>query len=294
MFFLNNTLKFLFSHPLSSSKPWKALRNFVHWQLHSRLGNQSLSAFVFRFVENTNIIIRGGETGATGNIYVGLHEFVDMCLILHFLSKDDLFFDIGANIGSYSLLAGGVSNAAVIALEPVSNTFDKLIENIGINNLHDQVKCLQYAVGSSISQGLMSTDAGCQNKILSDSTTNKDNTELVNITTIDELSKTYGFPTAIKIDVEGYEEYAFAGALETLNNQTLSLIVIEGVSQALHDLLTQSGFIKVFYNPYTREILSNPSASLKPANNIYIRNQKVHAKLAQSPAYFIHNMDIRI
>ena len=61
MFFLSNTLKFLFSHPLSSSKPWKALINFVHWQLHSRLANQSLSAFVFRFVENTNIIIRGGK-----------------------------------------------------------------------------------------------------------------------------------------------------------------------------------------------------------------------------------------
>jgi FkbM family methyltransferase len=246
-------------------------------------------------VENTNIITRGGETGATGNIYFGLHEFVDMCLILHFLSKDDLFFDIGANIGSYSLLAGGVSNAAVIALEPVSNTFGKLIENIGINNLHDQVKCLRYAVGSSICQGLMSTDAGSENKILSDSTSNRNNTELVNITTIDELSKTYGFPSAIKIDVEGYEEYAFAGGLETLNNQTLSLIVIEGVSQDLHDLLTHSGFIKVFYNPYTREILSNPSASLKPVNNIYIRNQKfVHGKLAQSPAYFIHNMDVKI
>ena len=218
-----------------------------------------------------------------------------MCLILHFLSKDDLFFDIGANIGSYSLLAGGVSNASVIALEPVSNTFHKLIENIGINNLHDQVKCLQYAVGSSISQGVISTNAGCQNKILSDSITNKNNTELVNITTIDELSKIYGFPSAIKIDVEGYEYQAFAGALETLNNQTLSLIVIETVSPHLHDKLTQAGFIKVFYNPYTREILSNPVASLKRGNNIYIRNRNfVNQKVAQSPAYFIHNMDVRI
>ncbi|OHY41055.1 hypothetical protein BCV63_11055 [Cylindrospermopsis raciborskii CS-508] len=85
------------------------------------------------------------------------------------------------------------------------------------------------------------------------------------------------------------------GGLETLNNQTLSLIVIEGVSHAVHDKLTQAGFIKVFYNPYTREILSNPVASLKSGNNIYIRNQKfVSDKLAQSPAYFIHNMGLRI
>ncbi|WP_160289967.1 FkbM family methyltransferase [Aphanizomenon sp. UHCC 0183] len=298
-----NTLGFLFHHPLASLNKFKAFSNFLHWQLHYRSANQSLSAFLFLFVENTKIILRPGETGATGNIYTGLHEFVDMSLIMHFLSKEDLFFDIGANIGSYSLLAGGVSNSSVIALEPVSHTFSKLIENIGVNNLFEKVKCLQYGAGSSISQGTITTDYGCQNKIISESqidmTTprrlSEANSELINITTIDELSKLYGFPTAIKIDVEGYEDFAFEGASKTLNSDILSLIIIETVSDSLHQQFSQAGFVRVYYNPYTREILNTPIPSFTPGNYIYVKHLNlVIQKVNQSPTYLIHNMGVRI
>ncbi|MDB9354452.1 FkbM family methyltransferase [Nodularia spumigena CS-588/05] len=284
------------SHPLASSNKLKAFRIFLHWQLHYRLANKSLSAFIFLFVENTKIISRQGETGVTGNIYAGLHEFVDMCLIMHFLSKEDLFFDIGANVGSYSLLAGGVSNSSVIALEPVSHTFAKLIENIGVNNLSQKVKCLQYAVGSSISQGNITIDNGSENKIISESKSNSQaNTELINITTIDELSRLYGFPLAIKIDVEGYEDYAFEGASETLNNPTLSLIIIETVTDYIHEKISHAGFVRFYYNPYTRAILDTPISSCKAGNYIYIRNLDiVTQKVAESPPYLIHNMGIRI
>jgi FkbM family methyltransferase len=276
---LINTLSFLVHHPLASLNKFKAFSNFLHWQLHYRSANQSLSAFIFLFVENTKIILRPGETGATGNIYAGLHELVDMSLIMHFLSEEDIFFDIGANIGSYSLLAGGVSNSSVIALEPVSHTFSKLQENIGVNNLFEKVKCLQYGAGSSISQGTITTDYGCQNKIISesqiDSQLSEVNSELINITTIDELSKLYGFPTAIKIDVEGYEDFAFEGASQT---DILSLIIIETVSDSLHQKFSQAGFVRVYYNPYTREILNTPISSFTSVNYINQDLRKISLK----------------
>jgi hypothetical protein len=37
---------------------------------------------------------------ATGNLYVGLHEFEEMAFLLHFLRRGDLFADVGANVGS--------------------------------------------------------------------------------------------------------------------------------------------------------------------------------------------------
>ena len=43
---------------------------------------------------------RKGMTGASGNIYFGLHEFEEMGFLLHFLREEDLFIDIGAYIGS--------------------------------------------------------------------------------------------------------------------------------------------------------------------------------------------------
>ena len=225
-----------------------------------------------------------------------------MSLIMHFLSKEDIFFDIGANIGSYSLLAGGVSNSSVIALEPVSHTFSKLQENIGVNNLFEKVKCLQYGAGSSISQGTITKDYGCQNKIISasqidsqNSRLSEANSELINITTIDELSKLYGFPTAIKIDVEGYEDFAFEGASQTLNSDILSLIIIETVSDSLHQKFSQAGFVRVYYNPYTREISNTPIPSFSQGNYIYVKHLNlVIQKVNQSPTYLIHNMDVRI
>lgn len=56
-------------------------------------------------------------TGATGNIYVGLHEFEDMAFLLHVLRRTDLFVDVGANIGSYTILAGGAAGAKLLLNE---------------------------------------------------------------------------------------------------------------------------------------------------------------------------------
>lgn len=49
-------------------------------------------------------------TGATGNWYCGLQEYEDMSFVLHALRPGDLFVDVGANIGSYSILAAGGSS----------------------------------------------------------------------------------------------------------------------------------------------------------------------------------------
>ena len=71
-------------------------------------------------------------TGATGNIYAGLHEFADMAFTLHFLRPDDLFMDVGANVGSYTLLASGVCKARTISFEPYPETMAALRRNIDL------------------------------------------------------------------------------------------------------------------------------------------------------------------
>lgn len=58
----------------------------------------------FDWIEGARLMVRNGMTGATGNIYCGLHEFTDMSFVLHLLRPDDLFVDVGANIGSYTVL----------------------------------------------------------------------------------------------------------------------------------------------------------------------------------------------
>src|SRR5262245_60449217 len=83
-----------------------------------------------------------------GNIYADLHEFADMAFILHFLRPDDLSLDVGANIGSYTLLASGVCRAKTISFEPDPQTMALLRRNIDLNGLHEYVVLEEAAVGA--------------------------------------------------------------------------------------------------------------------------------------------------
>jgi hypothetical protein len=101
------TLRFIASHPLGSRRPLSAYWRYARWQVESRL----CAEVEFNWIEGAKLIARNGMTGATGNIYCGLHEFTDMAFLLHLLRPDDLFVDVGANIGSYTVLASAVCGA---------------------------------------------------------------------------------------------------------------------------------------------------------------------------------------
>jgi FkbM family methyltransferase len=56
-----------------------------------------------------------------------------MALTVHLLREGDLFVDIGANVGSYTVLASGVLRAWAEALEPAPVTADILELNVRVN-----------------------------------------------------------------------------------------------------------------------------------------------------------------
>jgi FkbM family methyltransferase len=91
-------------------------------------------------------------TGATGSIYLGLPEFEQMSFLLHYLRQGDTFIDVGANVGSYTILASGVSGAQTIAFEPAQSEYDALIANVRLNTLDSLVDPRKLAVGDRIGE----------------------------------------------------------------------------------------------------------------------------------------------
>jgi hypothetical protein len=59
------------------------------------------------YVNETRLLVKPGMAGATGNVYAGLHEYEDMAFVLHALRPSSRFVDVGANVGTYTVLAGG-------------------------------------------------------------------------------------------------------------------------------------------------------------------------------------------
>src|SRR5690348_855531 len=122
-----STLRFIVGHPLARKAPMAAIWRYFSWQLRSRITRRPI---VCKFAGGTHLVVERGMTGATGNVYCGLHEFEDMAFIAHYLRPTDFFVDVGANVGSYTVLAAGVAGASVMSFEPDSLTYHRLVRNL--------------------------------------------------------------------------------------------------------------------------------------------------------------------
>jgi FkbM family methyltransferase len=204
-------------------------------------------------------------TGATGNIYAGLHEFADMAFTMHFLRAGDTFVDIGANVGSYTILAAGVCGAITISFEPDPQTMEFLRRNVKLNGLESSVSLNEVALGSH--EGTVDFTVGLDtvNRVVS---LTSGTTRKVRQDTLDSmLSST---PSMIKIDVEGYESSVFKGAERTLSCPSLKAIITEGQDSDVIHALTQARFAHYKYDPFNRTL--ERATGLVAGNALFIRD----------------------
>src|ERR1700748_1021902 len=139
------TLGFIFDHPLGKKHPLRALTRFIWWQCQTFFYPSKF--FTKSFVKPVNFYVKKGLYGLTTNVYTGLHEFYDMSFLLHFLRENDVFFDVGANAGSYTLLASGICKAKSVAMEPVKSIFNVFYKNVHLNGLQARVSLINAGAG---------------------------------------------------------------------------------------------------------------------------------------------------
>jgi FkbM family methyltransferase len=266
------TLRFILSHPLNRDRPLAALARFVGWQVASRLQPE----IEFRWIEGATLRVRRGMTGATGNVYCGLHEFVEMGFLLHLLRPGDLFLDIGANIGSYTILASKLCRARTISFEPAAEAATALERNIRVNDIAPLATTQRIALGERSGEIAFTIGLDTMNRVARD---DDRETRIVPIARLDDIPEA-AMPTLIKLDVEGYEEQVLAGAVRTLASPLLLAVQSERHSSDVNDVLGSFGFRPSFYDPYTRKLASTPFG-YRISNMLYIKDDKaVMARVA--------------
>lgn len=269
---LLKTLKFITAHPLNKAHKLKALRRFLFWQIRCLFTDKPKK---FQFCEKSKLIARKGLTGATGNLYCGLHDFEAMGFLLHFMRQEDQFVDIGANIGSFTILASSEIGAISVAFEPVPSTFRILQENIRINLIVKKVRPFNIALAGR--QGVLNftSDLDTCNHV---SNENSDITIPVISNSFDDAVK-IDRNTLVKIDVEGFETEVLDGMRVSLKNKKLKAIIIELNSSggrygydesSIHESLISSGFVPFSYNPFDRSLTELDKYTNE--NTIYIRD----------------------
>lgn len=273
---LANFHRFVSMHPLTRDAPYKAWRRFLGWQLTSRFQNER----VVPWIGNQSLAVRHGMRGATASIYVGLQEFADMLLALHFLRKGDLFLDIGSNVGTYTILASGVCRARTWAFEPDPNAATGLRRNIALNNLEELVDVYECALGSERAQIQFSKDLDTENKVV---TASNLQTREVRQEALDDIIGE-NEPTMIKIDVEGYEQRVLEGGRKVLKNPSLRVIEIETVTRDITAILKEDEFCIYYYDPY-RRVLSSQPVGFRPNNTLFVRDIPfVQRRLSEAPS----------
>jgi FkbM family methyltransferase len=250
-------------HPLTRHAKWRAWARFVSWQIRSRVRSE----IEVSWIEGQRLVARRGMAGATGNIYAGLHEFTDMMFVLHFLREDDLFIDVGANIGSYTVLASGVRRAKTWAFEPDPAAASALRRNIEINGLDERVVVKEFAVSDhdgslSFTQGLDTV-----NHVAA---ANERDVRRVPACALDTVLSGMR-PVMIKLDVEEHEAPAIRGAQALLSGDSLKAIELETVDSEIERLLGERGFRRAYYDPFRRE-LSASQAGVAASNALFVRD----------------------
>lgn len=214
--------------------------------------------------------VRGRLDAPGKDIWLEVESYVEYRTRLRSCSKEpdtvrwiqgfapgDVFYDIGANVGAYSLVAGSSfeGKVRVIAFEPGFPNFPQLCRNIALNGLQGTITALPLALSdrTEIASFHYSTLApGGALHTLGDAIDSKGDgfspvlTQSVVAFELDGLIDQFGLPepTHIKIDVDGIEERILLGARATLAAPTVRSLLVEldGEPAAIVSMLGDLGF----------------------------------------------------
>ena len=273
---LSNVIRTILKHPLNRKRKLGAIFDFVVWQLRSRLFKKE---HIYRWINRAKVAITNKDQAFTQNIYCGLYDFQEMAFILHSITADDVFADIGANLGSYTLLACASQGAVGHAFEPSAISMQKLRKNIRLNNIENQVTTYETILSDRIESLPFTSGLDCENHVLEASETSG-KTNMIQATTLDKVLLNE-HTTCLKIDVEGYEYPVLKGARSLLAQPQLNAIIIELNANASEygnkasdpvNLLKDYGFNAYDYDPFTRTLKPTSIALGQTRNYIFIKN----------------------
>ena len=144
--------------------------------------------------------------------------------------KKEIFYDVGANVGIYSLFASK-KEIKTLAFEPAFHNFRKLKKNIKLNKVNN---CKPYSIALSNKNYIKkfyfnSIQSGTSEKISEDNILKKKFIQKIKFSKLDTLIFQKGFvkPNHIKIDVDGNELNILKGAKKILKKKYLKSILIE-------------------------------------------------------------------
>ena len=184
--------------------------------------------------EQSKIFAYHGEIQPVFAVVRNPPNWPDMLVWRRYLRPGDLFIDVGANIGAYSIYALDCG-AEVIAVEPNAHCAARIAEHLELNGY--QAEILQKAMTDKPGVVRMTADLDVLNHLVG---ADEDGVE-VEATTLDDV---LGDRVAsVKIDVEGAEELVLAGARRALMEHRIPVLQLEWILGEHFQIDSRSGML---------------------------------------------------
>ena len=173
------------------------------------------------------------RTSIAKMLFLGNFENSEIAFVRNSLKSGDIFLDIGANAGIYTMIASRLVGATghVYSFEPSKRELKLLKHNIAIKNLKN-VTVIESAVSnhSGTAKLAVAKDGGL-NSFADTSRQDQqiESWEIVDTISLDDFVQKYSVPKVdfIKIDVEGAEKLVFDGAMRMLKSEHPKTILFE-------------------------------------------------------------------
>ncbi len=170
------------------------------------------------------------STGAgVADFWVGTYESEKAQLLVRHVKPGGTFYDVGANVGFYTLLASRLIGPAgrVIAFEPSPRNLVFLRRHLRLNNA-ENVEVLDLAISDSDGVTQFSVDGDPKKSQIAPG-----GDITVQTTTLDRLMGELPLPDLIEMDIEGAEYAALLGA-EQLLRKSNPVIFLSTHGQDVH------------------------------------------------------------
>ncbi len=196
---------------------------------------------------------------------------------------DDIFWDVGANVGVFSVYAAAVRGSRVVAFEPSASNYYMLTRNLQLNDLGQRVTAYCVALSGASGLGVLNLDSAEPGAALSQfgqpgeasrySANARPLTHGAVSFTIDDFVSRFGvaIPARLKIDVDGLEGPILQGATATLRNPRLRSAIVE---LTLTNAVERDGALTLMHEcGWTLVSVGNPQgvAGEAAANHVFAR-----------------------
>jgi FkbM family methyltransferase len=160
---------------------------------------------------------------------LGTYEIPIQHIFTEYLKAGDVFYDVGANVGFFSIIAAKLvgDNGQVYAFEPGSSNAVAVRHNAQLNNFN-HIEVIEKAVSdkSGAGQLLLAKYSGGHTLATADAPPDLAGEVTVDLISIDDLiaQKQIAPPNFVKVDVEGAELNVLKGMKETIKTYQPTII----------------------------------------------------------------------